>query len=117
MLQKNILFTALKILRNITLIFTNSDSSTASLTKLKPIILEGELIDQEGNYFLIRNYILKALPTPNIHLHCNNEHEIVVQSKNKNLKLGDKVRVIGFIRENLISFSIENATIERIDNF
>ncbi|HDR6957870.1 TPA: hypothetical protein QCV97_005616 [Bacillus cereus] len=83
-------------------------------TKLKRILLEGKLIDREGNYLLIRISIPQKVLISNIHFHYD-WNEIVVHSKNSDVKLGDKVRVNGYILENQISPSIENATVTRID--
>ncbi|MCU4837018.1 hypothetical protein OCF61_29970 [Bacillus cereus] len=116
MLKRSIFLVALKRLSLFALNLPKFNPSMDTSTKLKLIILEGELIDREGNYLLIRISIPKKLLISNIHFYYD-WNEIVVHSKDLDVKLGDKVRVKGYIRENQISPSIENATVKRIDKF
>lgn len=116
MTKKNILLEIKSILIRMVSISSKIGPSTGTLKCSKSLIIEGVIVDREGNYFLIRMDSIPKQLTSNIYFY-NNCNEIVIHSENAFVKLGDKVRVKGFINEETIAPSMKNANVERVANF
>ncbi|WP_242285542.1 hypothetical protein [Bacillus cereus group sp. BfR-BA-01394] len=116
MTKKNILLEIKRILIRMVSISSKIGPSTGTLKCSKSLIIEGVIVDREGNYFLIRMDSIPKQLTSNIYFY-NNCNEIVIHSENACVKLGDKVRVKGFINEETIAPSMKNANVERVANF